>query len=174
MSIYTYVKKEVVDVLNRDHFCGTYVLRMEPIYAEVTEEEWYDAMERGEPIDQVYITGEEQKRYWMWGPSLDHCIQFEVMEDGSLFTANRVDAIQFSEFLIMQYGMQFYRDHVSHDNDCYWDPSSSTWVRNDVSGYTETVTDDVYEDDYDYDDDDDVDRYGSDGRHIEGYEGDEK
>lgn len=35
--------------------------------------------------------------------------------------------------------------------------------------------DDQDDQDYDYyDDDDDVDRYGSDGRHIEGYEGDEK
>lgn len=128
MSIYTCVNQAVVATLERDNFGGTYVLRMEPIYAEVTEEEWYDAMERGEPIDQVYIAGEEQKRYWMWGPSLDHCIQFEVMEDGNLFTANRGDAIQFAEFLMMQYGDEFYKEHVSHDNDCYWDPCLQQWI----------------------------------------------
>lgn len=143
MSIYTVVNQAVVDVLERDYFGGTYVLRMEPIYAEVTEEEWYDAMERGEPIDQVYIVGEEQKRYWIWGPDITRGIVFEVQDNGDLFTANRTDAIHFAYFLIFEYGMQFYRDHVSHDNDCYWDPSSSTWVNNDVSGYTETVTDDV-------------------------------
>lgn len=128
MSVYTYVKKEVVDVLERDHFGGTYVLRMEPIYAEVTEEEWYDAMNRGEPIDQVYIAGEEQKRYWIWGPDITRGIVFEVQEDGTLFTANRGDAIQFAEFLMMQYDDVFYKEHVSHDNDCYWDPRRQQWV----------------------------------------------
>jgi hypothetical protein len=128
MSIYTYVKKEVVDVLDRDHFCGTYVLRMEPIYAEVSEQEWYDAMERGEPIDQVYEVAEQQKRYWIWGPDITRGIVFEILDSGDLFTANRGDAIYFAEFLIAQYGMQFYRDHVGHDNDSYWDPCLQQWV----------------------------------------------
>ncbi len=123
MSIYTYVKKEVIDVLNRDHFCGTYVLRMEPIYAEVTEEEWYDAMERGEPINQIYEVAEQQVRYWIWGLDINTGIKFEILDNGDLFTANRGDAIHFAEFLIVEYGMQFYRDHV-----CHWDPCLQQWV----------------------------------------------
>lgn len=195
MSIYTCVKKEVVEVLNRDLFCGTYVLRMEPIYAEVSAEQWYDAMERGEPIDQVYEVAEQQVRYWIWGPDITRGIVFEVQEDGSLFTANRTDAIEFAEFLIVEYGDMFYKEHVSHDNDCYWDLCRQQWVGIALDSgamYTplddvdypvqrycdeqqgDIVEDDVFDDDDDdYDDDDDVDRYGSDGHHTEGYEEDD-
>lgn len=197
MSIYTCVKKEVVEVLNRDLFCGTYVLRMEPIYAEVSEQEWYDAMERGEPIDQVYEVAEQQVRYWIWGLDINTGIKFEILDNGDLFTANRTDAIYFAEFLIAQYGDEFYKEHVSHDNDCYWDPCLQQWIGialdsgamyTPATSYGDQLLDDDgfpvglqrycdeqqgdIVDDYDYDDNDDVDRYGSDGRHIEGYEGD--
>jgi hypothetical protein len=101
---------------------------MEPIYAEVTEQEWYDAMERGEPIDQVYEVAEQQVRYWIWGLDINTGIKFEILDNGDLFTANRTDAIQFAEFLIFEYGDEFYRDHVCHDNDSYWDPSLQQWI----------------------------------------------
>lgn len=105
MSIYTYIAGNVVADLEAEFFTGTFVTRLE-------ERENYDL----------------QVRYYVWGQSINMGLYFEVMPDGGLFTANRYDAIYFSEFLMLNFGEEYYMKNVCHDNDCHWSIKDQEWV----------------------------------------------
>lgn len=112
MSIYTYIAGNVVADLEAEFFTGTFVTRLE-------ERENYDL----------------QVRYYVWGGVVvDNGglrykdLYFEVMPDGGLFTANRYDAIYFSEFLMLNFGEEYYMKNVCHDNDCHWSIKDQEWV----------------------------------------------
>ncbi len=112
MSIYTYIAGNVVADLEAEFFTGTFVTRLE-------ERENYDL----------------QVRYYVWGGVVvDNGglrykdLYFEVMKNGDLFTANRYDAIYFSEFLMLNFGEEYYMKNVCHDNDCHWSIKDQKWV----------------------------------------------
>lgn len=128
MSIYTTVSKSVVDVLSSVDCGGTYVLRMEPVYHDVSIGEWNDAYERGIVLDQFYEIAQEQKRYWIWGPDIKTGLVFEVLDNGDLWTANRNDAISLMEFCEINFGKLFVWDNFYHDESVIWDCSKQQWV----------------------------------------------
>ena len=112
MSIYTYIAGNVVADLEAEFFTGTFVTRLE-------ERENYDL----------------QVRYYVWGGVVvDNGglrykdLYFEVMKNGDLFTANRYDAIYFSEFLMLNFGEEYYMKNVCHDNGCHWSIKDQEWV----------------------------------------------
>lgn len=105
MSIYTYILGNVVADLEAKSYGGTFITRLQ-------ERENYDL----------------QVRYYVWGQNLEMGLYFEVMPNGDLFTANRADAIYLAEFLMWNFGEEYYKENVSHDNDCYWDMSLQQWV----------------------------------------------
>lgn len=121
MSIYTVINKDVVDALNASGFPGTYILRMEPVYAERPHGDTsYD--------DYCYVVAEEQVRYWAWGHCMSVSYLFEVMETGDLFTANRKYAIHIMEMCQMHFGEQFVFDNFHCDNDCLWCYNRQKWI----------------------------------------------
>ena len=115
MSIYTSFKKVVADRLIAGQL-GVIRVDMEDQYEEDSD-------------GNVIVIGRKPVKY------LEVCYKplgvkadLEVMEDGSLFTANRYAAIAVVELLWIRHGVAYYHSNVFHDNDSYWDATIQDWM----------------------------------------------
>lgn len=172
MSTYTNVSKKLVDLLVQNGHAYT-SMRMRDIFVEVSNEDYYAAMDAGIPIDQFYVTGQEQYAVLIVDVYDQYPVILEMFPEGDAWSYSTGQSVLLVERITDAYGNKTYLEQMFHDGPCRW--HHGKWIdEEEFRGIVEAKPYDDYEDDYDYDDDDDVDRYGSDGRHIEGYEGDEK
>lgn len=145
MSVTTIVKSELIAILEKNG-TGYRSMRMMPIMAEVSIDDYYAAMDAGHPIDQYYEVGQEQVEVFIM-PELGF---YAEIRDGMLCIENRHEAFK----LIRLVGPKLYWDHVYHDVDERWCVTSG-WISEQLyasiydveTSDADIVIDEIYGDD---------------------------